>query len=103
MLDTVEFFAPCERFDEGVCLHLHHVPEIEVQVGGSVARTAGILAASGRDVDRPLGAADSSNCTPCRPGENGHRTLPGNHACHAVECRSAGPNLDDGQRASMCP
>ncbi|MFB8025988.1 MULTISPECIES: hypothetical protein [unclassified Streptomyces] len=70
MLDTVEFFALCERFNGGV--YLHHVPEVEMKGDGSVARTADILAAAGWDVDRPLWAADSSACTPCRPGEDGH-------------------------------
>lgn len=44
-----------------------------MQGDGSVARTAEVLAAAGWEVDRPLWAADSSACTPCRPVEDGHR------------------------------
>ncbi|MFH9613792.1 hypothetical protein ACH4MM_08585 [Streptomyces pratensis] len=70
MLDTVEYFALCERFNGGA--YLHHVPEVEMKGDDSVAHTADILAAAGWNVDRPLWAADSSACTPCRPGEDGH-------------------------------
>ncbi|MFJ4126511.1 glycine-rich domain-containing protein [[Kitasatospora] papulosa] len=70
MLDTKAYFALCDRFNGGT--YLHHVPKIDMKDDGSVARTAEILAAAGWDVDQPLWAADSSACTPCRPGEDGH-------------------------------
>lgn len=70
MLDTKAFFALCEKYNAGE--YLHHVPQVELKADGSVARTADLLARAGWDVDGPLWAADSSQCTPCRPGEDGH-------------------------------
>ncbi|MEV0887706.1 hypothetical protein ACIOHB_04745 [Streptomyces microflavus] len=70
MLDTKAFFALCEKYNGGE--YLHHVPLVEMKGDGSVARTAELLACAGWDVDGPLWAADSSQCTPCRPGEDGH-------------------------------
>ncbi|MFE5242338.1 MULTISPECIES: hypothetical protein [unclassified Streptomyces] len=52
--------------------YLHHVPEVKMKGDGSVARTADIHVAAGWDVDRLLWAANSSACTPCSPGEDGH-------------------------------
>ncbi|MEW1615303.1 MULTISPECIES: hypothetical protein [unclassified Streptomyces] len=70
MLDTKAFFGLCEKYNGGE--YLHHVPLVEMKGDGSVARTAELLAHAGWDVDTPLWAADSSQCTPCRPGEDGH-------------------------------
>jgi hypothetical protein len=70
ILDTVEYAAFCQEYNDGH--FLHHVPDVAMKVDGSVARTAEQLARHGFTVDWPLWEADSTNCTPCRPGEDGH-------------------------------
>ncbi|WNI34472.1 hypothetical protein [Streptomyces sp. ITFR-6] len=70
ILDTVAYAEFCERYNGGA--YLHHVPLVEMKGDGSVSRTADLIARAGFTVDRPLWAADSAKCTPCRPGEDGH-------------------------------
>lgn len=70
ILDTVAYAEFCQKYNNGH--FLHHVPDVAMKADGAVARTAEQLARHGFTVDRPLWEADSANCTPCRPGEDGH-------------------------------
>lgn len=70
ILDTEAYMRFCDLYNQGA--YLHHVPLVDMKGDGSVGRTADFIARAGFDVDRPLWEADSSNCTPCRPGEDGH-------------------------------
>jgi hypothetical protein len=70
ILDTVAYAEFCRRYNGGA--FLHHVPDVAMKADGSVARTARQIARHGFHVDQPLWDADSSRCTPCRPGEDGH-------------------------------
>lgn len=70
ILDTVAYAEFCRKFNDGE--FLHHVPDVAMKADGSVARTAQQIARHGFFVDQPLWDADSSKCTPCRPGEDGH-------------------------------
>jgi hypothetical protein len=70
ILDTVSYAEFCETYNNGH--FLHHVPAVAKKVDGSVTRTADRIARHGFTVDWPLWEADSADCTPCRPGEDGH-------------------------------
>lgn len=86
ILDTVAYAEFCKKYNGGD--FLHHIPDVAKKTDGSVARTALQIARHGFFVDQPLWDADSSKCTPCRPGEDGHwphsRPAP-------VACRRQGP------------
>ncbi|MBO8189179.1 glycine-rich domain-containing protein [Streptomyces spirodelae] len=70
ILDTVNYREFCATHMDGG--FLDHVPEVERKGDGSVSRTAHIIEAGGFLVDWPLWGADDPDCTPCRPGEDGH-------------------------------
>ncbi|MEV6011824.1 hypothetical protein AB0M29_34020 [Streptomyces sp. NPDC051976] len=70
ILDTVAYAEFCQKYNDG--RFLHHVPAVAMKVDGSVTRTADRIARHGFTVDWPLWEADSADCTPCRPGEDGH-------------------------------
>jgi hypothetical protein len=70
ILDTVAYAEFCAKYNNGD--FLHHVPDVAMKIDGSVARTAEQIARHGFLVDWPLWEADTSKCTPCRPGEDGH-------------------------------
>lgn len=69
ILDTLNYQEFCTKH---LGEFLHHIPEVEFKVDGSVTRTAEIIEANGFEVDWALWEADAAKCTPCRPGEDGH-------------------------------
>ncbi|GLV88033.1 hypothetical protein Slala03_77220 [Streptomyces lavendulae subsp. lavendulae] len=70
ILDTVNYREFCAAHMDGG--FLDHVPEVERKGDGSVFKTAQIIEANGFPVDWPLWEKDAMQCTPCRPGEDGH-------------------------------
>lgn len=70
ILDTRNYAEFCDRHNNG--RFLHHVPEIQRKQDGSVIRTAKLIEQCGFAVDWELWSTDGADCTPCRPGEDGH-------------------------------
>ncbi|GAB3501736.1 glycine-rich domain-containing protein [Amycolatopsis cihanbeyliensis] len=70
ILDTKPYAEFCRRYNQGE--YLHHVPEVERKVDGTVARTAEVVAERGFAVDWPLWEADFTKCSPCHPGTDSH-------------------------------
>ncbi|WP_240973192.1 hypothetical protein [Nonomuraea composti] len=73
ILDTRNYAAFCAKYVNGA--FLHHVPEIEFKVDGSVQKTAHVVAGNGFEVDWSLWEADIAKCTPCAPGTDGDELL----------------------------